>query len=309
LLRAKPKNPSTTSVGLDNQGGLVDFPGADVEKALAPFFMPYLGIAAPKPRLLGSTSAHNVMKHGEPMCPVDFLATISTCTSPVCVADQLNQLRERLDLPWGTACQFNGLVDPVVVLTVPSAQSLSLEVGYAQSSFNSVLSHVRSTTMSVVWDAAPINREGSGEGEFYSVLAAFAKSMQLGLTCSTAGSQHGMQVVIQTPASTENDVLVVEQVIQLHLFALHLSEAGRARCRPRQVAPLSSRERKVLSLTINGCSTWEIASALRISESLASKIGRDAAIALECAGRHHAAARALHMGWLPELRSVCGRIA
>lgn len=230
--------------------------------------------------------------------PIDLFAALAGCETPEAFAAQLNAARVWLGLPWGLAQAHTGADDTVVLMPTPAEFGLAGKRGAAVASFAPVLRHVRTTTMPVVWDAAPIHREGAGEGEFYGVLASFEASRQLVVTLADALTSCQVSARIQIGSPCDTGARLLEQVVQVHLFTLHLAEAARAACLPRQVSPLGPRELQVLRLTIEGCQTWEIANALRLSESMTSRIGRDAAQALGCLGKHRAAARALHMGWL-----------
>ena len=113
------------------------------------------------------------------------------------------------------------------------------------------------------------------------------------------GSQRWRVDFATDPAVLRDRGQALPLIVQAQLLATHLNEAAMARCQPRlPEPPLSNTEINVLRWTLAGRTAPEIGHAMGISGSLVAEHATAAVDKLACAGKHHAAVRALHRGWL-----------
>lgn len=160
-----------------------------------------------------------------------------------------------------------------------------------------VMHHVASVTLPVVWDAA--GQSKVGVGEFHAAVSDYVSRKRLSMALRAPSQRRWRLDFATDPAVLRDRGQALPLIVQAQLLATHLNEATLARCQPRWPEPsLSSTEVNVLRWTLAGRTAPEIGHAMGISGSLVAGHAHAAADKLACAGKHHAAVRALHRGWL-----------
>lgn len=162
---------------------------------------------------------------------------------------------------------------------------------------SAVMHHVASVTLPVVWDAA--GHRKVGVGEFHTAVSDYVSRKRISMALRTPGQHHWRVDFATDPAVLRDRGQALPLIVQTQLLATHLNEAALARCQPRAPEPpLSNTEVNVLRWTLVGRTAPEIGHAMGISGSLVAEHAHAAVDKLGCAGKHHAAVRALHRGWL-----------
>jgi DNA-binding CsgD family transcriptional regulator len=164
-------------------------------------------------------------------------------------------------------------------------------------SIDTVLRHVSAVTLPIVWDAVEIQH--AGQTEFYDALSAFVETKYLTLTLELPDHTDFVVRFLTDDAIRTNYGQVLPMIAQVQLLAMHLNELVSA-LRHGQMPPslLTPKELDVLQWTLAGKTASEAAQALGTTQSVVVRWGNSAAHKLGCAGKHQAAARALHRGLL-----------
>lgn len=160
-----------------------------------------------------------------------------------------------------------------------------------------VMHHIASVSLPVVWDAA--GHRKVGVGEFHTAVSDYVARKRISMALKLPGLQRWRVDFATDPAVLRDRGQALPLIVQAQLLATHLNEATLARCQPREPEPpLSNTEINVLRWTLAGRTAPEIGHAMGISSSLVADHANAAVDKLGCAGKHHAAARSLHRGWL-----------
>lgn len=229
---------------------------------------------------------------------LDALAQATTAAQVSLLFGQLvtdHQLRwgaPQTDLEEPAATAAAGIdVDLSALNNVPSSAA-PVTVALA-----AVMHHVASVSLPVVWDAA--GHRKVGVGEFHTAVADYVARKRISMVLHAPAQRQWRIDFATDPAVLRDRGQALPLIVQTQLLATHLNEAAMARCQPRQPEPpLSNTEVNVLRWTLAGRTSPEIGHAMGISGSLVAEHANAAVDKLGCAGKHHAAVRALHRGWL-----------
>ncbi len=159
-----------------------------------------------------------------------------------------------------------------------------------------VMHHVASVSLPVVWDAA--GHRKVGVGEFHTAVSDYVARKRISMALRAPAQRRWRVDFATDPAVLRDRGQALPLIVQTQLLATHLNEAAQARCQRVPEPSLSNTEVNVLRWTLAGRTAPEIGHAMGISGSLVAEHANAAVDKLGCAGKHHAAVRALHRGWL-----------
>ena len=232
-----------------------------------------------------------------------WAASLHYLKSPVEISAEFDFIVDRFGLSWGkahTEKEFpsNPFADQEKADAVDLSRMAMSETGPTVAA-SVVARHILSVTLPVVWDAS--GSRAVGVGEFQVAVGEFVSKKRLSILVTTL-ERDALRVSFATePSLIQDRVAILPLIVQTQLLAVHLAETAQAAAtasRDNLQSRLTDTELEVLRRTLFGQTSPEIGHALGLSGSLVADYANSAAEKLGCSGKHHAAARALHRGWL-----------
>lgn len=259
--------------------------------------------AAAAPRVGYQRRLHDGPSKAMSLSILNLLDSLGRSTTEREIADTFNLAIKEFGFRWGTAValeeqpgstSFQG-----IELQVFEEHAPSLVHERPGPTLDVVLKHVTRTSLLGVWDAALYQH--AGQGELYVAMSEYG--LEQGV-CLALRLPHGRNFIVSfdVDRSIRRDAASLAPVIaQVQLFAIHLHEAAWVRSEGASLdeSPLTQDEVQVLQWTLAGKTANEVGKLLNMTEASVAKYGHLAATKLGCAGKHQAAARALHLGWIP----------
>lgn len=265
--------------------------------------------APASPGLIHGLTADSLISETTPISPsrdsmLWFMTALAHAIDGFQIAVVFDYLSRTRQLTWGAA-----VVSAVNAESVPVREiSIDLSHGTDHVSnrllsaelFDAALVHLRSTTLSVILDAAVFQQ--AGHGEFYDAIADSLAPSDVCVHLSLPRERHFLVRFIDKRRSWQDRNNSLSLLCQLRLLAVHIAEATRASdADDSEPSPLSAQERQILQLTLSGHTALQVADQMRLAEAVVARTASASASKLGCSGKHHAAARALYSGWLHPL--------
>lgn len=162
-----------------------------------------------------------------------------------------------------------------------------------------VMQHCKRSSLPVVWSQATYT--SAGRGDMWEEQAVYGYKNGICVALHLPAGRHVCVGFDRDDSLPRCEEEVARLAAELQLFAVHAQDAAVRILLPSESTVkngLSPRECEALKWTLEGKTAWEVGCILGISEQTAVRHLHRASQKLECVNKHHAAVKALRLGFI-----------